>query len=346
MANLQSAATHNSIDHVWIREVLLKKKEVRQILRIMHKNYKLLILLILLAIASLALNLTSDTKSRADFRVDLFHVADTSKVVAVKIDGKGSVQLTKLPNGTWEVNGKYGMNQNLKTVLLAVLNQVNIRRPVSQIQQEEIAQNLRNSTKVSVQSNNQELTFFVGGNAARTQSYFMLDQDDQPYIVEIPGYRNYISGMFELTEMQWRDRTLFNTLWRSLQSLSVTYPGLSGNDLNIYFEEDFFKVSQVTKMDTVALMSYLTRYELFEANEFIPQGFNAKYDSLAKTTPIAVIELNEINRDKNQRLLVFPKLDDDNYILTSNKEGELSLIDFNRIRQLLSRKEDFQKSGD
>jgi len=294
-------------------------------------------------VLSLTLNLTSGTKSRSNFKVDLFNVADTSQIQSIKIDGLQQVEIKKHNEGRWQINDRYGLNENLKTVLLAVLNQVNVRRPVAQIQQEEIAQRLRSSTKITVETGEQTLEFFADGNAARTQSYFMLEGDNQPYIVEIPGYRNYISGIFELTEMQWRNRTLFNTHWRSLQSLTVSYPGNGGNDLGIFFEDEFFRVQNVALMDTTALISYLAGFELFEANEFIASGFNSAYDSLSQTTPIAIIELNEINRDKNQRLNVFPKLKDDNYVLTSNKDGELSLVDFERVRQLLGRPGDFTR---
>ncbi len=308
----------------------------------MHKNYKLLALFIGLIIISLTLSLTSGIKSRSNFRVDLFSVADTARIQSIKIEGKRLVDIKRSDGGSWRINDNYGINRNLKNVLLAVLNQINVRRPVSKIQQEEIAGQLRAATKITIEHEERTFEFYAGGNAAHTQSYFMSEADDQPYVVEIPGYRNYISGIFELTEMQWRERTLFNTTWRSLQNLIVRYPANSNNDVNICFEEEFFKIDQVASMDTLALMTYLSRYEFFEANEFIPTGFNATYDSLAATTPLAVIELNEINRDKNQKLSVFSKLENDNYILAANKSGELSLIDFARIRQLLARRESFQ----
>ena len=302
----------------------------------MHKNYKLLILLILLATASLTLTLTSGVKSRSNYRVDLFSFPDTAQILSIKISGNQEVVLKKSAGVAWKVNDLYGVNSNLRTVLLAVLSQVKVRRPVSQIQRVEIANNLENALRVLVETEAGLLDFYAGGNAARTQAYFMLSDDDQPYIVEIPGYRNYLSGIFELTEMQWRDRTLFNTNWRSLQSLKVTYPdGGSGNALNIYFEDQFFKIHGVAAMDTTRLMEYLSAYELFEANEFIPAGFRPRYDSLAQTGPLAIIELSEINQDRNQRLTIFGKLENDNFILTSNKEGQLSLVDFGRIRQLL-----------
>ena len=95
-------------------------------------------------------------------------------------------------------------------------------------------------------------------------------------------------------------------------------------------------------MDTTAVMAYLGTYELFEANEFISQGFSPQYDSVLQTKPIAVIELQEINQDNNQRLEIFSRLGEDPYLLTRNKSGELSLTDFSRLSTLLSRPADLR----
>ena len=309
----------------------------------MHKNHKLLILFLVLVVVSIALNFTSGTNNTRSFEVALFQVADTAVIKSITIQSDGEVRLEKNAAGSWTINDKYGINDNLRTVLLAVLNQVNVRRPVSKTQQAELAASLREGTRVTVISEDEDLSFYVGGNAARTQSYFMSADGDLPYIVEIPGYRNYIAGLFDLTEMQWRDRTIFNTLWRSLQALTITYPNNPESDVNIFFEEDFFKIEKVSQMDTLALMSYLTSFELFEANEFIPKGFNSSYDSLSETAPFAVIELNEINTDKNQQLRIFPKLENDNYLLTLNKDDEMSLVDFGRLRDLLVRPDAFKR---
>lgn len=305
----------------------------------MHRNFKLIILLVALIGISLILGLSSGKKRSPNFRTDKFSLADTANLQSVRIDGENEV-LIERTEGRWRVNGKYNVNSNLKNVLLAVINQVAVRRPVSKIQQEEIAAKLSDATKVTLGLSGETRVFYAGGNSARTQSYFMEEGTGEPYVVEIPGYRNYISGIFNLTEQQWRDRTLFNTHWRSLQRLTVTYPDNPQSDLNISFEEEFFKVEGVQRMDTTSLMSYLSGYEFFEANEFIPRGFSSSYDSLTEVTPIAVIELREINIDNNQRLTIYPKLDNDNYVLVTNKNDEQSLIDFGRLRSLLIRPAD------
>ncbi|MEQ9422808.1 MAG: hypothetical protein RJQ09_00215 [Cyclobacteriaceae bacterium] len=304
----------------------------------MHKNYKLLLTLTALIIVSLALAFVSSDKESIKFNSDLFSVADTSNIQSIRITGENEVSLAQDESGTWLVNGEFKADQSLRRVLMAVVNQVTIKRPVSKIQQEEIAHELASGNKISIDIAGETKEYYAGGSPGRTQSYFMEAGDDQPYIVEIPGYRNYVSGIFELTPLQWKDRKIFNTHWRSLQTLKVSYPQNPQSDINIYFEDAFFKIDGVTAMDTTALMNYLNRYQYFETNEFIPQGFEGRYDSLVQTNPLAIIEIEEINTENNQQLKIYPKLDNENFILGVNAANEMSLFDFRRIRPLLIRK--------
>ena len=126
--------------------------------------------------------------------------------------------------------------------------------------------------------------------------------------------------------------------------MQVDYPDNSKDSFRIYFDEEFFKIEGISEMDTTALMSYLSPFEHFETNEFISKGFSAPYDSLVQTKALAVISVDDINQDRSQQLTLFPKLENDNYILGVNRDGEISLFDFRRIRQLLAKKEDFGRN--
>ena len=180
----------------------------------MHKNYKLILILLLLVATSLTLSFTGGKSSSTKFRVDIFSVADTSGIQSITIKNDGLVKLERSTTGIWMVNDKFEVDPSLRRVLLAVLSQVNVKRPVSQIQNEEISASLMNGTRIEIAFEDNEIAFYAGGNPGRTQSYFLEEGSDQPYIVEIPGYRNYISGIFELKEIQWKNRYLGTMLGR------------------------------------------------------------------------------------------------------------------------------------
>jgi len=309
----------------------------------MHKNHKLILILLLLIVTSLALSFSGGKTSSTRFRIDTFSLADTSAIQSITIMNDELVKLEKSAAGNWVVNDQFDVDPSLKRVLLAVLNQVSVKRPVAQIQNEEITASLKNGTRVQIALEDRNLAFYAGGSPERTQSYFLEEGSDQPYVVEIPGYRNYISGIFELKELQWKDRKIFNTHWRSLQSLQVDYPGNSEISFRIFFNREFFEIEGISAIDTTALMTYLAPFEYFETNEFIQSGFSSRYDSLLKTEPIAIITIEDINKSRSQQLTLFSKPDDDNFVLGLNKDGEMSLFDFRRIRQLLAKRDDFSR---
>ena len=114
----------------------------------MHRNHQLISILILLVLTSIVLSFLGNNQSTTEFSVDIFSVADTSAIQSITIQNEGLVKLEKTSPGLWMVNDQFKVDASLQRVLLAVLNQVNVKRPVSQIQREEIATVLKNGTRV------------------------------------------------------------------------------------------------------------------------------------------------------------------------------------------------------
>ena len=158
--------------------------------------------------------------------------------------------------------------------------------------------------------------------------------------MEIPGYNNYISGIFELTENQWRDRVLFSTTWRSLQSLNIDYIE-SEEDLDIFFDEKFLTVKGVNKLDTTSLMDYIGQYQYFQINDFLEKGKYKKYDSLFQTKHMAVVTINDIDTSKNRKLEVYPLMEGENFYLLTDEKEEMMVIDRKRMENILSKKAQF-----
>ena len=73
--------------------------------------------------------------------------------------------------------------------------------------------------------------FLAGGNSAKTQAYFKKPSEKESFLMDIPGYRVYASGIFELEENGWRDKYVFNFNWRNFQSLKSVFPDNQKNNL-------------------------------------------------------------------------------------------------------------------
>ena len=222
----------------------------------MKKTTKLTIILVALIAVSVIIALTGKKENQRSFDANMFAVSDTSAIESVTISGQtSSNELTKAANG-WTLNNQYLADPNMIHIMQSILSQVKVKRQVAKLNHDEIVQNLKEQgRRVSLKyDDGSQWEFIAGGSASKKDAFYL--KDDQAYFVEIPGYNNYISGIFELTENQWRDRLLFSSTWRSLKSLEINY--LDKNEkLKIYFDNKFLAVEGVNKLDTTALMTYM-----------------------------------------------------------------------------------------
>ncbi|MFY0650611.1 MAG: hypothetical protein JXQ96_01195 [Cyclobacteriaceae bacterium] len=306
----------------------------------MKKTVRLSVILGVLILVSILLALTGGKDNRRSFDSNLFTVADTASVVGISI--KTLDKSMKIERGAsgWRVNEQYKADPSLVKVMQSILSRVRIKRPVSKLNMEDVVVDLQNNGRaVSIDfDDNSTLTFFAGGSSSKKLSTY--SDGDKAYVVEIPGYDNYISGIFELSENQWRDRLLFSSTWRSLQSLDIDYAS-GQEDVSIYFDKKFLAVSGVEKLDTAALMSYVEQYQYFQINDFLDKGTYPRYDSLLLTQPLAKIDIKDIDLSKNGVIEVYPKIPGEQFYLTSNEAREMMVIDAQRMNKLLSKKDQF-----
>ena len=270
-----------------------------------QRNKRLLIILLVLIAATVA---TAYWVSPEDtsFVVDknLFRKVDLKTVDRIQLaSSSDSIDLT-FKDGRWSVNGKYPADRAMIEVLFATLQQAEPRRPVAASLKDSIATALeKTGVKVDLIADQlREETFYAGGNGGKSQAFFKLEGDDVPYIMIIPGYRVYASGIFELKEAQWRDKHVFPFNWRSFKSLQATFPD-KRNDFRIAMQDDFFGVEGVEKTDTTKLNEYMDSILPLTANEYVkadtlPQAF-------AGQEPIMAITVEDI-AGRQYSLKIYP----------------------------------------
>lgn len=272
---------------------------------------------------------------------DIFLVADTASIQGLSIQIAQTQIHLKQTDGVWTVNDSMTADPSVIRLLKMIMSQVKVQRPISPMNAEEIAQSLLQSgRKVEFNLGGESLSFYAGGNINKTQSYFASDDLKEVYLVGIPGYSNYLSGIFELSTNQWRDRILFNSDYRSIQSLTLSYPDQA---LEIDFKDRFFEVSGVQQIDTVALMNYLNGFEGFLLNDYLTKGSFPKYDSLVDTVPIARLRLEDIDQSKNRDLKIHAKIPGELFYLLTNAKNEMIVVDERRASALLKTAQDFKK---
>lgn len=310
----------------------------------MHRNQKLLISLLGLIILTGLTWWVGRPSANTVVGREIFHLQDTSQIARIEMvnagDGGMAIVLERTTKG-WLVNNRYRVDAPVFRSLTGRLLLGRIRREVGESRAQEVQDWLRSGRQVTVVLvSGEKLTFITAGNPAKTASYIQVAGEESIYEVEVPGYSMYMSGIFELTENQWRNRLLFASDWRSLQSLTVDYTAGDKEDVEIYFDRSALKVKADLPTDTTALDKYIARFESFYTNEFISPGQIPLYDSLMKAEPFASISIQDIDTSKNITLQVYPQPEESPYMLLADDKGNYSVVEASRFKLLLpSRRE-------
>ena len=164
-----------------------------------RKNWALAIILIFLS--TIFAIMVSQKGPVGTVQVDktLFAVADTASVEKIILrQPDGLVQTLQKRNDYWLLNGEHAADPAVMNVLLSVLKEVQVKRPVARNQQEEVLNQLeKGGVEVELEGVDTE-RFVVGGREGDRISYFA--KDDKAYVMELPGYSSYISGIFYLKQ--------------------------------------------------------------------------------------------------------------------------------------------------
>ncbi|MEQ8473822.1 MAG: hypothetical protein RIC35_21680 [Marinoscillum sp.] len=295
----------------------------------MHKqNRNLLFVFLGLALVNVLFLLVGDSFRGVSFDEDKFVVNDTTNIFSIQI---GDNELKKL-DGEWIVNDTYPVDQSLKRVLFLIMQRVQVKKPVDV--------ELTNAIEVKI-AGEDPLSFTVSGNPTKTKTYFSLEGKDEVYEVEIPGYKEYVGGIFELNADQWRDRLVMNESWRTIQVLTLDYMDPEIDDVKITFDKDFFLVEDISPIDSNLVVNYLNQFQYFQANEWVSKGRFPKYDSLSVKPPLATLTIESINDEVPYILEIFPKMPGERFFLVKLYDQSMLVIDDRRMVNILLRKNDF-----
>jgi len=259
------------------------------------KNIKLLVVLLVLVGVSVALTFWKEQGAPALDR-NLFAVEDVNPVDRITMIKSDQQLEFKAFSQGFLINDTYTLDQNLLTVLGAVLQQIRVQRPASEKRQEELWQNLQQEgTLVSVYAGDQLLkSFWAGGD--QQQSYYATPEGEV-FLVGIPGYTDYISGLFALDAEDWRSKNIFQSTWRSILSLNFQNFSTPEDNFQIDYQDPFFTVSDVERMDSSRVVGYLQNLGALRAQSVI--------DTVISAAPWVRITTTDINPGRNLDLTLY-----------------------------------------
>ena len=290
------------------------------------RNKRLIGIIVILLVSNIFFFFSGNKSGSLSFEEDLFSVSDSSALNSIKM---GEMLLEK--KGAWKI-GLHQADLAFVDHLVNVLIRIRVKKPVGKMD---------SSQAIPIQINNDPI-FHFSYNETKTKTYFILDGEG--YEMEIPGFTDYVGGIFELEEDQWRDRLVYDGSWRTIQNVRLDYVEGDQDDFEIQFEKDFFKIEGIAQIDTTTLMNYLNQFQYFQANERVSPGRIPAMDSISKTEPFAYLYFDDINIKQEILFTLFQKREEDLIHLLLDPKGEMIVVDQARVASILRKKEDFDAS--
>jgi len=263
-----------------------------------NKNTSLAAILIGLIAVSVVLGFWEKGGGGTKIDTDLFVIDDIDPIDRVVISRGNEVMDCRAYTRGFMINGQFPMDENLLTVLASLLQQVRVQRPLAGQQEQEAWIRIQETGSHLQIYNGEQLliSYWAGGDKSKQNSYFATEEG-KVYLVHLPGYSNYVSGLFELPLSKWRSRTIFANTWRSLLSFSFKDHSQPDNNFEINYQDPFFSVSGIQKLDSNQVMNYL--------QNLIEVKASAVIDTLYDGEPWLELSTKDIDPGKNQSLVLY-----------------------------------------
>jgi hypothetical protein len=303
----------------------------------MTPKIKILLGLIVIEIVAIVFSVSSNdrTTSLTNNNLQQFALIDSTGVNRF-VFGENTLQRNE--DGRWTINQKYWADAPLMRQLFMLLEKIEVKKPVSEQMKVEVSK--------QIQEEGIEIQFFKENMLS--QSFKMIDREGECYVLKpdgeafvlyVPGYNVALSEVFGLTEGDWREKTVIASRFLGLKKITLTYTEKPQESFTILRDSTFFKIDGITKIDTNMVGNYVDAFKSVRVFSFLENP--AFRDSLLKTSPYCLIEVEDIDRNKNNAIKVFT--DKKTLYGIISKTNELVALEPRYFTRFLVRKKDFEK---
>lgn len=297
------------------------------------KSNRLLILIVLLLIIVAAVYIFSNPNGTLKPGNTGFLIQSADKISEIKISSsQEQIRLSK-KNNTWELNGKYKVNDVIIANFLNALTSIDILTPVSKVERNQISNILKKEGILVELRDNKFFSrkFFVNQpTMSKDKTYMMMTNSQEPYIVRIPDFKGQVSQLFITNENFWRDKTVFNYLPQHIKSITVEYPRSNTKSFKVAYNKGTFTLQNLNEGE------YEQDFNIEKVAQYFTNFQNVKYenkatlavekiDSVKQSVAYCIISVEDYNGAIN-KLEIFRKDAENNIDEFGNKAG----FDYNR----------------
>ncbi|HNP18823.1 MAG TPA: hypothetical protein PKL31_10345 [Fulvivirga sp.] len=296
------------------------------------KNKRLLVVLGVALIITMVTYWLDRPTNELDVNKDLFSLSDPVNINKVTLKSPASMVTLIFENGKWRVNDRYEADPQRINVLFAILKQVKVRRQSAKNQQTALDSlfSLNGSVVNFYEGETIVKQFEVVGDPGKSLTYMEDATTKDKYLVEIPGYRSYLAGLFELDESGWRNPLVFNLNWANLQDVKVNYYGEADNSFEIVFEDRDYTVAGIKEVDSLRLTDFLDDVSLLYVDDYLTKEELGQYNGILDK-PFASINIKDIGNN-DYSLTVFSKIQKSKYLV------KIDSLDYGLLEEKLLKK--------
>lgn len=285
-----------------------------------------------------------ERSGRVSADTEKFSLKTPRKVDMISLVGPDFQHRLKKEDDVWMINDRYVADSRIITLMFEVMDRARVQRPVAKKNKEDVLKKLsEEGINATFYIRDEPVMELVSvGFQEENVSYFMAPDDSAIFVMTIPGYKSYLTGIFELSENQWRNRLTFNTSWRTLRKLLIEYPDDQANkSFTIKYGQDHLTIPSLNKYDTAKLRSFVERFNYLEVDGFISMSEHPRYDSLLRYDPVAKITVKDIDTSKHRTMDVYPSIPGDDFRLLVIDNTEYAVISSRRLETILKTRDYF-----
>ena len=308
------------------------------------RNIKLIGVLAILIIVTVLMYFFTQPADKIKVDRNIFAYEDPSGIDKVILTKRNNSDTLAYNGSVWKVNELYDADAQRVSVIFALLKQERVRRKVARQKEDSLRLAFeQHGVQVNFYEKGRLVKhFYVLGDDNSKVTYMANSPEQQAYIVEIPGYRSYLAGVYELDVNGWRNPRIFDFNWANLRGVEVQYPQKREKGFKVGFEESFYQVHSIAETDSSKVTDFLDNVSLLYANDFLGHTEITKYKKEIIGPPQAVISVYEVG-GKAYTLEVYEALPNNREIIGRKDSIDYAIFDISRIRNILKPKTYFRK---
>ncbi len=198
---------------------------------------------------------------------------------------------------------------SIRELLYWVLKKAQVKSPVSDAEKEPVTREIAlNGVKAVFYDGSAEVTTFYAGNPTPNQeaTYMYHPEMERPCIVEIAGFKGYLTPYFTLDFDAWRSPVILDMPAEQIQKVEISWPEDPQKSFSISRENNTAvlrdgKGNIVPAANSTRLLSFMERFQNISREYGEIAGINRKptlRDSIVKSGSFFAIAITDVNGKK------------------------------------------------